>query len=162
MGQQQADELRAQLADIAAAWDVWSEAQHAIRQLARRNEWQGDLPDGGQRQQLKEQFNAQIFEAYARARVQCAIVQSVDGLDQVGEYDRHWEDTWGAPTLTKAAAVYAEQIAAARARQKDSRAAALAQAEAFDAAGVLPRARAAAPTLPPTRRGWWWPFKSAR
>jgi hypothetical protein len=160
------NQLQKRVGEIAAAWDVWAEAQHTVRQLARRNEWAGDLPDGGQRQQLKEQFNAQIFEAYARARVQCAIVLSVDDLDTVADFDRHWEETWGAPTLTKAAAVYAEQIAAARARQHESRAAAAAQSDAFDAAGVLPRERPAdrpaeaAPTVPPPARGWaWWPIR---
>lgn len=190
MGDKQADELRAQVEYIAAAWDVWGEAQHAIRQLARRNEWQGDLPDGAQRQQLKEQFNAQIFEAYSRSRVQCAIVLAVDGVDMIADFDRHWEETWGAPTITKAAAVYAGQIFEARARQRQSRAAAAAQSEAFDAAGVLPNvaprcelappgwwctrnrghegpcaaqqleATEAAPTVPPPPRRWWWPLKT--
>jgi hypothetical protein len=156
----QRNQLRKHVGQIAAAWDVWGEAQHAVRRCARMNEWAGDLPDGGQRQQLKEQFNAQIFEAYARARVQCAIVLAVDGLDQLAEYERHWDDTWGAPTATKAAAVYVEQFAAALARQQQSRAAAAAQSEAFDAAGVLPRERAteAAPTVPPPPRRRWWPI----
>jgi hypothetical protein len=129
-------ELRARVAEIAAAWEVWSEAQHDVRRLAHTNEWAGDLPDGGQRAKLAEQFKAQINEAYARARAQCAVVHAVDGVDQVADYDRHWEETWGAVVATAAAAAYAEKIASALERQRSARAAALAQSDALEAAGV--------------------------
>jgi hypothetical protein len=128
--------LQACVGEIAAAWDVWGEAQHEIRRLVRTAEWSGDLPDAGQRVALKQQFSAQIFEAYARARLQCAIVRAVDGVDHVPDYDRHWEETWGAVVLTQAANVYAEKLATSLARQKTARAAAAAQSEALKAAGV--------------------------
>jgi len=130
------NELRLRTALIAAAWEVWSEAQHTIRRLVRTAEWSGDLPDAGQRHALGEQFNAQIFEAYARARLQCAIVHAVDGVDQIHDYDQHWEETWGAVTATRAAAAYREAFDAAIERQRASRLAAMAQSEALAAAGV--------------------------
>lgn len=152
--------LQARVAEIAAAWDVWGEAQHEIRRMVRTAEWSGDLPDGGQREQLKQQFSAQIFEAYARARVQCAIVRAVDGVDQVAEYDRHWQETWGAATATAAGTAYAERFAAALERQRAARAAAAAQSAALEAAGVTcdvaAPATTAAPTLPPTSSPALW------
>lgn len=121
---------------IAAAWEVWSEAQHEIRRRVNAAEWSGDAPDAGQRAALNQQFNAQIFEAYARARLQCAIVLAVDGADQIADYDRHWEETWGAVTVTKAAAAYAEKLSAALERGQTARAAAAEQREALEQAGV--------------------------
>jgi hypothetical protein len=187
MDEQTGNTLRARVAELAAAWAVWGEAQHAVRRLVRTAEWSGDLPDGGQRRELKEQFNAQIFEAYARARLQCAIVYAVDGVDQVAEYDRHWQDTWGEVTATRAAAVYVDAFAAALALQQAARAAAREQSAALEAAGVRsdltprcdrappgwqcsrdrghegpcaahPLATEAAPTVPPPPRRWWWPI----
>jgi hypothetical protein len=129
-------ELRERVAEIAAAWDVWGEAQHAIRRLVRAAEWSGDLPDAGQRGALQQQFNAQIFEAYARSRLQCVIVRAVDGVDQADSYDQHWRETWGDAIAAKAAAVYADAFAAALERQQQARAAAAMQGPALEAAGV--------------------------
>ena len=132
----QRNALSAAIGAIGAAWEVWGEAQHEIRRLVRTAEWSGDLPDAAQRAALNQQFSAQIFEAYARARLQVAIVRAVDGVDQVADYDRHWAETWGETTTHRAAVAYADKLAAALERQRTARAAALAQRDALERAGV--------------------------
>lgn len=109
------------LYDVAAAWEVWGERQHAVRRLVRSAEWSGDLPDGAQRRDLQLQYEAQLAEAYARSRVQCAIVDGVDGVDQVADFNAHWRETWGDGLADKVAEQYNIDFALALERQADAR-----------------------------------------
>lgn len=130
------NQLQAHVFAIAAAWEIWAEAVHEVRRHARSNEWSGELASGAQRIALQQQFNAQIFEGYARARVQCAVQHAADGVDTVEGFDEHFTEMWGAETLSKARAAYSGRVAEVIDRQHASRAAATAQREALEAAGV--------------------------
>jgi hypothetical protein len=144
------NQLRDRAALLAAAWEVWSEAQHGLRRIVRTAEWSGDL--GGQRAELARQYGASVCEAYARARVQCAIALLADGLDQVADYDRHWAETWGPALAGRAADAYAQAFDTARARQQEAHAAAAVVTDAWNTAGITvdldPRPVAPAPEPP--------------
>jgi hypothetical protein len=118
------------LAHVAAAWEVWSERQHEIRRLVRMSEWSGDLPDAAQVRDLRRQHEAQLREAYARARVQIAIVQGVDGVDQASDYEAHWRETWG-DVSARIAADWKVDFAGALERQTKARAEAQVQRTAL-------------------------------
>lgn len=121
---------------ISAAWEVWGEAQHAVRRLVRSAEWSGDLPDAAQLRDAQNQVRGQMREAYARTRVQCAIVAGVDGVNMVGMFAKHWIETWGDTISAEIAREWAEANAAALERQQSARVKARAVAASFAAAGV--------------------------
>jgi hypothetical protein len=121
---------------ISAAWEVWGEAQHAVRRLVRSAEWSGDLPDAAQFRDAQNQVRGQMREAYARTRVQCAIVAGVDGVDMVPMFAKHWIETWGDAISAEIAREWSEANAAALERQHAARTKAHAVAAAFAAAGV--------------------------
>lgn len=119
------------LQEISAAWEVWGERQHEVRRLARMNQWAGDLPVAAQARDAHTQFEGQIAEAYARARLQCAIVYGVDGVDQTDDYDAHWHETWGADVATRVANQWIVDYTAALERQTEARTNARLQAAAL-------------------------------
>lgn len=126
---------RERLIEISAAWEVWGDAMHAIRRAAQMAQWSGDMPDAAQIRDARAQVELQIREAYARARVQCAIAFGVDGVDTAPAFDQHWRETWGDTIANSAAEQWRTEHAAALARQTAAREGAAAQNQALEAVG---------------------------
>lgn len=125
--QQQTDD---RLIEIQAAWEVWSEILHEVRRVIHENAWHGDMTAEFQRAELGRQLRVQCLEAYARGRIQAAIVTAIDGAaandddgrDQFEQFEQHWRETWGEQIAIDAAAYWRDKYDAAKARAARARA----------------------------------------
>lgn len=129
------NDLQQRVIETAAAWEVWCERLADVKQRAQANAYNGDLPDAAQVRDLQKQFRLQLTEAYARARIQCAIAYGADGVDTAPSFDEHWEQTWGTELAASVSAEWLERYRAAIARQTEARAAAADMSRSLAAAG---------------------------
>src|SRR5688572_24158114 len=103
MNQQDADtQVQKPLTDwgvqLAAAWEVWTDALGELLALAAQARWQGERPKAAIVRHGAELQRVQVFEAYGRARVQF-YVQLLSGdllpAHLGSEYEQHWREAWG-------------------------------------------------------------------
>lgn len=130
------DNTEEKLVAIAAAWDVWAQRVGELRSQALANALAGDLSTPAQQRNGELQLYQQHVEAYARARVQCAIAAAVDGVDTSAEYDAHFRDFWGAEACDRIVEGWAIDFRTATASITANRAAARAAAESLAKAGM--------------------------
>lgn len=126
----------AKLIGVSAAWEVWSGHLLETRRIAGVNAACGDYATADQERRANELLLQQHYEAYARARVQIAIAEALDGLDTSAEFDEHWKDFWGTRLAEVVATKWATEFAATRTAIIDRREAARAQAGAMRAQGL--------------------------
>lgn len=122
------------LLTISAAWEVWSQRLHEVRRVAQFNAVSGDFATADQERRANVLLRLQHSEAYARARVQLAIAEALDGVSLAREFDDHWRDFWGTRIADHMIEAWERDHTAARATITDARTQAAKQSAAVFAA----------------------------
>ena len=125
-----------QLVRICAAWELWAAYSEQVRSIAVANSLTGDYASSEQHKRATQLLYAQHAEAFARARLQATIVDSLDEADTVDEYTEHWRAIWGEALTEQLLGEYDTAFARAVQGITERRKAAREQSAALLGAGV--------------------------
>lgn len=143
-----------QLIAICACWELCAQYSAQVRAIAIANSLGGDYGTQEQHKRAQQLLYAQHVEAYARAKLQAAIADSLDATDTAAEYEAHWRDFWGDAITEQIAGEYVTAFAAAAQGITERRRAAREQTLALVAAESAPPTAESAAVAEASHAAW--------